>query len=417
MKTNATIFHRRDCRLCQSKNLNIVLKLNPIPIAEKYVDSFEEARKLEKFPIDLYLCSDCGHVQLLDVVDSQTLWDDYTYFSGQNVEIINHFNQVAESLVSRYKLPSGSFVVDIGSNDGTLLKAFKRFECAVLGVDPAKEIAEKATASGIPTLPYLVTIDLACEIRKKHGPASLITAFNVFAHADNLGEMIDSIHLMLLPDGLFVFECQYLLDVVDKFLIGTIFHEHMSHHSLTPLSLFLKKHGLELIDVERVAIQNGSIVCTAQLDCGKRKRSESVNALLELEKKCFLSKPETFKILYDKLSKSKFYLNEIIQSCKKNNLIIAGYGAARSSGTFLSQFSLGEIIQYIFDDHPMKVGKFTPSYGIKIIPTKKINELKPDYVVILAANYSEKIIKNNKEYLKSGGKFITLIPELKIIDG
>ncbi len=165
----------------------------------------------------------------------------------------------------------------------------------MLGIDPAKEIAQKATESGIETLPELLTLDIAKHIREEYGPASVITAFNVFAHADDLPGMAAAIKHMLAPDGVFQFEAQYLMDIVDKLLLGTVFHEHMSHHSLMPMKLFLERHGMELIDVERVNIQQGSIIGTVQLTGAARQVQPSVGELLALEEERRLDTPETVR--------------------------------------------------------------------------------------------------------------------------
>jgi predicted TPR repeat methyltransferase len=167
-------------------------------------------------------------------------------------------------------------VIDIGSNDGSLLRPFKDAGHRVLGIDPATEIARQATTAGIETIPELMSIELAKQIRDKHGPAQIVCMFNAFAHADNMGEIAESIRTMLAPDGLFFFEAQYLLDIIDRVLIATIFHEHMSHHSVKALTVFLGRHGMELVDVERVPIQHGSLIGTVQIKGGKYAVRESV---------------------------------------------------------------------------------------------------------------------------------------------
>src|SRR3990167_2591516 len=238
---------RHTCRLCLSKDVVCVVKLNPVPLAEKYTQTPDEARTAPKYPIDLYMCQPCGHVQLLDVINSKELWSDYTYHSGQTQGIVRHFETVSKNIIARYAPAPGSLAIDIWSNDGTLLRFFKQAGYKVLGIDPAKEIAKKATESGIETICSTLTNEAAKKIRQKYGPASVVTAFNVYAHVDDLGDMTDGIRTLLSNDGLFVFEVQYLLDIVDHMLIGTIFHEHMSHHSLTPLTKFFDQRGLEMI--------------------------------------------------------------------------------------------------------------------------------------------------------------------------
>lgn len=411
-----TVTHREDCRLCQSKNVELVVPLKPVPLAEKYCSSPEAAKDVERFPIDLYMCKECGHVQLLDVIDSDTLWDDYTYFSGQTKGIVDHFREIASQIIKTYKVPEAGLVIDIGSNDGSLLRQFKDQGCKVLGIDPAREIAMKATEGGIPTLPELMSYEIAESIHEEHGSAAVVTAFNVFAHADNLGSMADSIKKMLASDGVFVFECQYLLDIIDKMLLGTIFHEHMSHHSVKPMMRFLNEHGLELIDVHRNSIQHGSIVGFAQHRNGPRNQTQEVADLLSLEESWKLDKTESVHKFGEKIDALRREISQLLEEIKQNGLSVAGYGAARSGPTIIAQFGLQDSIEYILDDHPMKTGKYTPGDGIEVISTKELYTRRPDYVFILAWIHAKKIIEGNKKFLENGGKFVVCFPELQIVD-
>lgn len=409
-----TLIHRDNCRLCRSKKIQLVVKLAPIPLAEKYT-STADAKGAESFPIDLYMCLDCGHVQVLDVIDSDTLWDDYTYHSGQTKGIVEHFEQVAGKVVSRHGPAAGSLVIDVGSNDGSLLRQFKQRGHKVLGIDPAKDIASNATASGIGTIPELMSVSLAREIRDKHGPASVITAFNVFAHADDMGGMADSIRTMLAADGVFLFEVQYLMDIIDHMLLGTIFHEHMSHHSLKPMIQFLGLHDMELIDVERVTIQKGSIIGTAQPKGGPRKAGPAVAELLALETARRLDRPETVMEFGRKLDKLRSQTAKLVHEWKGRGATVAGYGAARSGPTLIAQLDLGKVIGCIFDDHPQKVGKFSPGDRIPVLPTSELYKRRPDYVIILAWIHAKKIIAGNRKYLEDGGHFVVCCPEVQVI--
>ena len=413
--TSATVVHRSNCRLCRSPNVEMVVKLAPIPLAEKYAATAAGGDGDRLFPIDLYMCRDCGHVQCLDVIDSDVLWDDYTYHSGQTKGIVDHFEEVAAKIAAADKPASGSLVIDVGSNDGSLLRPFKSRGHKVLGIDPAKEIARKATESGIETIPALMTVGLAERIREKYGPASVITAFNVFAHADDMGGMADSIRAMLAPDGVFVFEVQYLMDILDKMLLGTIFHEHMSHHSFKPLVRFLAAHGLEMIDVERVSIQKGSIIGTAQLKGGPRSAKASVRELLDLEASRGLDDPQTVRQFGERLKRLRDQAQELIALWKRQGATVAGYGAARSGPTLIAQLGLGKAISYILDDHPQKIYKYSPGDRLQVLPTEELYKRKPDYVVILAWIHAKKIIEKNKKYLDEGGRFVVLCPEVRVI--
>ena len=411
----AQVTHRTTCRLCSSPNVELVVKLEPIPLSENYCDSSDAGKNAARYPVDLYMCADCGHVQQLDVVDSKSLWESYTYYSGEAKGMPEHFNQVASKIIDVYQPPAGSLVIDIGSNDGSLLHPFKNAGYRVLGIDPAKEIARLATESGIETIPELMSLDLAKRIRSERGPAQVICMFNAFAHADNMGEIAESIRSMLAPDGVFVFEAQYLLDIIDRVLIATIFHEHMSHHSVKALTIFLDRHGMELIDVERVPIQHGSLIGTVQLQGGKRKVNASVRQLLDLEAQRGLDKIETLKQFAEKIRKQRERTSKLAKEWKQAGISVAGYGAARSGPTLISQLGLTGAIDYIVDDHPQKVNKYSSGDGIEILPTSELCKRMPTYTVILAWVHSAKIIETNQEYLNKGGRFVVLCPETRVV--
>jgi len=361
------------------------------------------------------MCADCGHVQQLDVVDSKSLWENYTYFSGEAKGMPEHFEQMAGKFLQTRQPPAGSLVIDIGSNDGSLLKPFKRAGHRVLGVDPAKEVAQRAIEDGIPTIAELMSLDLAKAIREEHGPAEVICAFNVFAHADDLGEMVDCVRTMLAPDGLFFFEAQYLIDVIDGLLVATIFHEHMSHHSVKPLVQFLDDHGLELIAAERARIQHGSLIGTVQHKGGKRPVGDSVATLLALEDACQLDKISTMREFDGRLKQLKAKVVDLVGRLQKKRASIAAYGAARSGPTLISQLGLTGAIEYILDDHPQKVGKYSSGDGIPIVPTSELYARLPDYTIVLAWVHAKKIIESHPEYLEKGGHFVVLCPELKVV--
>lgn len=408
--------HRTTCRLCASLEVVKVVDLEPIPLAEFYGATPEEGRTRERFPVDLYMCGACGHVQLLDVVDPGVLWDSYTYFSGEAKGMPEHFETVAEEVRAKIDLPDGALVIDIGSNDGSLLKPFQRRGATVLGIDPATEVARRANADGVETICALMSLDLARKIRAERGLAKVVCAFNVFAHADDLGDMVASIAEMLDDDGLFFFEAQYLADIVDGMLIATIFHEHMSHHSLIPLMAFLDRCGLELIDVRRVQnVQHGSIVGTVQKKGGARPVSAAVTDLVAQEKARGLDKVETLRAFGEKVAVLRAKTAVLAAGWAAEGARIAGFGAARSGPTLVEQMGLAGKLDFIVDDHPQKVGKFTSGHGIPVHASSELTERMPEYCVILAWVHSARIIQNNRDYLEKGGKFVVLCPETRVV--
>ena len=411
----AKFYHRTTCRLCDSPRVELVVGIEPIPLAEKYVTAAEVGQPTELFPVDLYQCLECGHVQILDVIHPEILWKDYTYHSGQTRGIVEHFQELADRVAERYHPPAGGLALDIGSNDGSLLRAFQKHSLRVLGVDPAEQIARAATESGIETLPVLFTPELARELRASRGQAVLITAFNVFAHTDDMAGMVEGVHTLLDPQGIFIFEAQYLRDIVEKTLLGTIFHEHLCHHSVKPLVKFLARHGLQLIDVERVTIQNGSIVGTVQHIGGPHPVSESVARMVAEEDRLGLDHPAAVRVLADRLQELRTQTGVLLRSWREQGKVVAGYGAARSGPTLINQLGLGEAIRYVFDDHPQKIHMFTPGNHFEVLPTSELCSRQPDYVIILAWIHAKKIIAKHQDYLNAGGHFVVLCPEVQVV--
>jgi hypothetical protein len=408
--------HRRTrCRLCDSPNVEKVIDLAPIPLSENYAADSASARDRPRYPVDVYMCADCGHVQHLDVIDPKVLWDSYTYYSGEAKGMPEHFAATAEKILDRTRPESGALVVDIGGNDGSLLKPFRAKGFRTLNIDPAVDAAKRANDAGIETICDLMSIGLAKDIRAKHGAASVICAFNVFAHADDLGDMVDSVREMLAPDGLFFFEAQYLLDIIDGMLVATIFHEHMSHHSVTPLVKFLDRHGLELIAVERARIQHGSLIGAVQLKGGARAVERSVADLLQLEKDRKLTELQTLRNFNGKVQELRQRTGRMVQGWKQDGKSIAGYGAARSGPTLIAQMGLAGALEFIVDDHPQKTNKYESGDGVAVVPTAELTRRMPDYAIILAWVHAKKIIDTNPEYLEKGGHFVVLCPETRVV--
>jgi len=412
----SVITRRSVCRLCDSPDVELVVGLAPIPLAEKYVTGEQRGEHTDLYPVDLYMCRACGHVQLLDVIDPQVLWRDYTYESGRAQGMAEHFEEVAREIVRSSAPTSDALVVDVGSNDGTFLRCFLRRGFRVLGVDPATEIVRKANESGIATVADFFTPQTAARLRHLHGVAQIITAFNAFAHTDDLHGMAEAIGEMLAPDGVFVFEAQYLGDVVERGLLGTIFHEHLSHHSIKPLQAFLARHRLELFDVARVPVQGGSIVGYVQPLGAGRPVSGAVGELVRFEERQGLDRIEGVRVFGERLAAAKERMQRLLGEWAREGKVVCGYGAARSGPTFINQFGLAESLQCVFDDHPAKVGKLSPGHHIPVVPTSEIAVRQPDVIVILAWVHAERIVRQNRAFLEAGGTFVIFNPDVVVVD-
>lgn len=413
MKPNC---HRRDtCRLCDSKNLALVLPIKPSALADAYIPAAQLNETQPRYPLDTFLCRDCGHVQLRDVVDPRMLFSHYLYVTSVSLGLLEHFRQYADEIVRQLRPPSGALAIDIGSNEGALLKNFKAHGLRVLGVDAAQNIAALANASGIETVADFFTADLARKLKHSHGPATIVTANNVFAHSDVLPDMADGIRELLAKDGVFVFEVVYLLDLVQQLTFDTIYHEHLSHHSVKPFQTFFRRHGLELFHVERNRSKGGSIRGFVQLAKGPRPIAPCVDELIALEAREGLHDAKIFHHVNSRLDKLKADLLRLLHDFKAQGRRIAGYGASASVTTLLHHFELAEFIDFIVDDDPRRQGLFSPGFHIPVVPAWTLAEKKPDCVVILAWQYAGQIMKQNQAFLQQGGRFILPLPEVKVI--
>lgn len=417
MSDSADLCRRRSgCRLCGSQRLTLALKLEPTPPANAFVPASELGREQPRFPLDVFFCEDCKHVQLLDVVDPRHLFENYVYVSGTSPVFVKHFDDYAADLVARYKPGADALAFDIGSNDGTLLKAFKSRGLKVLGIDPALEIAKNATAAGIPTIAGFFSAAKALEIRAEHGGASIVTANNVFAHIDDLGGVADGIATLLDGDGVFAFEVSYLKDVVTKTLFDTIYHEHLDYHSVIPLIGFLRKHGLELIEAVMVDSHGGSLRGIAKKANGPWPVGPSVAQAVAAEQALGLDKAETFLKFAADIDAKKQKLNAVLRAFKAEGKKIAAFGAPAKATTLMYHFGIGaDLVDFIIDDSPLKQGLYSPGMHIPVLSSAAIAEKKPDVLVVLAWNFAKPIIAKNQAFLDQGGKFVIPLPEVEVV--
>ncbi|MBI3324812.1 MAG: methyltransferase domain-containing protein [Candidatus Omnitrophica bacterium] len=408
---------RDDCRLCGSRRLERVISLGETPLANAFVGAEERVRPQPRFPLDVYLCRECAHAQLRDIVDPDLLFRDYVYVSSTSPVFVEHFRRYAESIIALIGLPSGSQVVEIGSNDGVLLDWFKQAGMRVLGVDPARRIAEAASAKGIPTLPEFFSLELATRLRAEGWQPRVIAANNVFAHADDLHGIVEGVAHLLRGDGVFVFEVSYLVDVVEKTLFDTIYHEHLSYHTVKPLVGLFERHGMQLADAIRVDAHGGSLRGIAQRKGGPLPAHARVAQLIDLEAGRGLHEPEAFAELFRNIQRRKAELTELLRRLKSEGARIAGFGAPAKATTLMFHFGLGpDSLAYIVDDSPLKQGLFSPGHHIPVVPSSYLYkpETRPGYLLILAWNFAEPIMKNHQAFRDAGGRFIVPLPDVRV---
>jgi SAM-dependent methyltransferase len=407
---------RTTCRLCGGSKFELVLPILPSAIGDAFLPREQAEREQQRvYPLDVYLCLECGHLQNLDVVDPEILFRNYTYRTSASGGLVEHFRRYASAVVSELGLEPGSLIVEIGSNDGSLLKAFKSHGMQVMGVDPARNIAATATAEGVPTLPEFFSNAIADRIRSDSGGAALITANNVFAHADNLADIVAGIRKLLMPEGAFVFEVSYVPDIIDNFVFDTIYHEHVSHHALIPLERFFNRFDMTLFDASRAPTKGGSIRGYAQpKSTGPRRRTERLNLLFAEEERRGITRPEIYQAFFQELEKRKRTVLDYLDDAISKGKVVAGFGASTTTTTLLYHFELGSRIRFLVDDNPIKQNTVSPGLHIPVLPSSELYAQRADVVVVLPWIHADKIVERHRQFLADGGVFLVPLPEMRL---
>lgn len=413
--TGALVTRRIDCRLCNDTILKMVLPIKASPIADAFVSHDKKHLSQPSIPLDLYQCQTCGHVQNLDIVNPDLLFREYIFQTGSSAGLIEHFHKYAKEVTEKFALPTGSLVVEIGSNDGTLLKFFKELGMQVVGVDPAVDIANHANSTGVLTLPEFFTSRLAKQIATQHGQAKLIVANNVYAHTDELADMTDGIASLLADDGVFIFEVSYLLDIVDKFLFDTVYHEHLSYHAIFPLQRFFNAHGLHFFNVEKISTKGGSMRGFVQKISGTHKQQPIIEQMIKEEMRRGLHQPPIFQYYEKAILERKQAIDLFMHNAQKKQQRIVAYGASTTVITLMYHFELEDKLAYLIDDNIKKHGLWSPGCHLEVKPSNVLYTEKPDGVIILAWQYADIIIRKHQQYLIDGGLFVIPLPTLEVI--
>ena len=403
------------CQICNSEKLHLILDLGHQPLCDSLLTKNMLNEPENTYPLRMLWCEECSLAQIDYCVDGSLVYHpNYPYKSGVTKELVEYQSGISTSLTSKYNLQKGDLVVDIGSNDGTLLSGFKKNQISVLGIEPTN-IAKIANQDGIETIQKFFDKKVADEIKTKYGKASIILATNMFAHMATLGEVISGIEHLLKNDGVFVFENHYLLDVIERGQFDTIYHEHLRTYSLKSIIKLFSYYDFTVTDVERGSRYGGNI--RVHVTKGKNKNiSENVIKLLELEEKSGLNKLETYTKFANRVKKAKTDFLNFILEVKKNGKTIVANSCPGRSVTLLNYYGIdSELIPYITEQpSSLKLGMFLPGKHIPIINNEILIKDQPDYVILLAWHYAESIM----EQLKSRGlksTFVIPLPDLTIV--
>ncbi len=389
--------------MCSSKSFYNVINLGKHPLGNSLVSKKDIKKKDPVFPIKVKQCKKCKLVQLTEIIDANEIYKnvDYLYFSSDMPALDKYFLPYAKEIKKRF-LKKNDFVVEIGSNDGVMLKFFKNYKH--LGVDPATNVVIRALRNNINTVPLFFTKNLASKILREYGPAKVIYGNNCIAHLDGLRDLTSGVYDLLDKNGVFIIECNYWGGMVKNTNYSLIYHDHYSYFSLKVWIDFAKKYKLSVFDATVTPAQGGSL--RLYLSKNKRKMTKRCKNLLNEENKTKLNSFEVSKKYRNNVIKISNQLRDLVLKLKKNKKNIAGYGAAAKGMTILKCSGIGKQLSYFVDDSPAKQGWFSPVDHVPIISRKKANSKLPDYFIILAPNYSDVIISKEKNYIKKGGKFI-----------
>jgi SAM-dependent methyltransferase len=405
------------CRLCNSSLNHIFVDLGNTPLANSFLNKKELQKNELTIPLIAYVCEKCFLVQLKESSSPSEIFSDYAYFSSYSTSWLRHAENYVEMMLNRFKFNEKSLVVELASNDGYLLKYFKQKKINVLGIEPAENVAKVAINNGINTKIDFFNKELAINLKNDQKQADLIVANNVLAHVPELNNFVNGVKILLKNSGLATFEFPHLLNLIKENQFDTIYHEHFSYFSLMTVINLFENHDLEIFDAEELSTHGGSLrlfvkhknntdfVCT-----------KSVKNILDKELEAGLNNLDTYTSFSKSAEKIKKDLCDFISKCKKDQKKIICYGAPAKGNTLLNFCKIDKtLISYAVDKNIHKQGKYLPGIHLPIKSPDEINNSKPDYLLILPWNLKNEIMNEMNFIREWGGKFVTPIPEVKIL--
>ncbi len=406
-----------ECRACGSKELEKYLSLGSLPLANNLVELNKTENDLF-FPLEVVLCKKCFLSQLSIVVKPEILFSDYAYRTSVSSTFQKHFASMAEDVKKIFPHTKNSLVVDIASNDGCMLKEFKKQGFNVLGVDPAVNLAKIAEENGILTLIEFWNSAVAEKIIELQGKAKVVAASNVFAHVHDIHSFLKGVKKVLDKDGIFITEFPYALNLIEKTEFDTIYHEHLSYFLVKPLINLFESEGLEIFDVHETPIHGGSlrIFSKHKENTSIKTKKETINSFIEKEKQKKLFEFQTYIDFAERTLEIKIAFLKMLSDLKKQKKKTAGFGAAAKASTLLNYCGIGtNYIDFIADDAETKQHKAFAGNRVPILPSSEIQKAKPDFLVLFAWTIAKELIEKTPNHSSTGGKYIVPLPFPKII--
>ena len=397
--------HVHNCRVCGSGNLVKYVDFGMMPLANSHVNP-SSMEKEHTFPLEVMLCRDCSLSMLSIVVQPELMFSNYSYHSSVSKTFQNHCNELAKQMKSLFG-NEGALVVDIASNDGCMLREFRKYGFGVLGVEPAGNLAEKANKEGIETIPEFWGRGAVEKIIAEHGKAGIITATNVFAHVDDLHDFARNVKRLLSDDGVFIIEVPYAINLIKKREFDTIYHEHLSYFLVKPLLKLFESEGMEVKDVEENQIHGGSIRFFVAKKSNRRLplNLKRIEMLLGREEKEKMYSEKTYFDFANELLEIKIDLLTLLSKLSKEGMKIGAYGASAKGNTLLNYSGISsDFVGFIIDDTPEKQNMLYAGNHIPIYPFGELEKRKPDYLIILAWNFAREIMDKTQGHQERVGK-------------
>jgi len=404
------------CRFCGSGSRRTFVDLGMSPLCETYPSSADLNRGEVYYPLHVYVCDQCLLVQLDEYESAENIFSDYAYFSSYSDSWLKHADNYCGKMTTRLGLTDRSFVVEVASNDGYLLQYFVQRNVPVLGIEPAANVAKVAVEKGVPTLVRFFGTQLSEELAAEGRCADLVLGNNVLAQVPDLNDFVEGLKTLLKPEGVLTLEFPHLLRLIEHNEFDTIYHEHFSYFSMLSTIRILNAHGLKVFDVEELTTHGGSLrVYACREESLTHPIQSSVGKVIADEEKAGLASADGYASFAQQVKQTKLALVEFLLTAAREGKSVAGYGAPGKSATLLHYCGIGkDLIEYTVDRSPYKQSRFLPGSHIPIYHPDRIQETKPDYVVILPWNLKDEIM-NQLQFIRDwGGRFVVPIPRVAV---